>query len=273
LIETYTNTEWKVLTFFLASTVAMIFLLIFSVLVFDLNKTKLIFIDFCLTISECQTFSGVWFMNFFYQFITVVLGMFIFFGYFGTVFMLISHACFKVDSVIVTVKQLRKFCEHKKMNVKYWRIYNQYFIKKYTRKALMESLDTRNFIEMAQSYIAATVLADTLILCIMVCMTLFAITKSDTNLLVCTIGLMLSSSQLYIYNFSGQRLQNKLDELVDAVYDLPWYNMHFMVQRDILFILMSLQKFRGLHGIFFFLSHETFYKVRISKRILDRKTH
>jgi 7tm Odorant receptor len=256
LIEKYTKVEWMALKLLYASIISQIFILNFCVLTFDVNETKFLFIDFCVTFTDCEKLSLVWFINFFYQQVMALVAMFMFFAHFGTVFMLLSHACFKVDTVIVTVKKLGRLCEHSKMNLKYWRIYNHELIERRIRKILAESCDARHFIGMAQTYIATTILAETVILCLIVCMSLFSITKSHANLPICYVSISCSILQLFVYNFIGQRLQSKLEELIEAVYNLHWYNMHPKV------ILMSLQRFRGFHGIFFYLSHETFYQVR-----------
>lgn len=261
LIETYTRTEWMILrifygfTFFVALTTTLL------AVTFDFNETRLFVLNFCLSLTDCKTFSLIWILNFSYQLIVVVVSILVFSAYFGVIFMLMSHACFKVDVVIETVKGLKTFCDHEKMNAKYWRIYNRYFIKKQMQQILIQSLDTKNFIEEAQSYMEISIFTELIILGLVICTTIFSISKSATGSMICLACSILSTVLLFVYNFAGQQLQNKLDELVEAVYSLPWYNLHFRDQKDFLFILMSLQKFRGFHGIFFYLSHETFHQV------------
>jgi 7tm Odorant receptor len=262
LIETYSKFEGKLIRF-------MSFFMIFNGLFFSFivpltgfNKTRLpldFFIPFLLVEGNWVN----WGVNYVYQLILIVCLICLVNAHIGITILVISHACFKIETVLISIKRFGDSFEENTKNIKYWRIWNHSIIDNRMKRVVDETNDIMQYTKMAQKFIAMPNCADTLIICFTICTSAYAARHNWFASALCVAIILTSMVQLAIYNFAGQIMLDKLNALVFSVYNTPWYNLNYRKQKDICFILLATQNMRGLKGIFNNLCNATFYQVSL----------
>jgi 7tm Odorant receptor len=244
-IESYTNIEWKLLLLFYVITIGMASSLMYVNFVFQINETRLPYDFYIPFVSSYENLTN-WLINYLFQFVVTFFAVSATLAYTAIMIIVMCHGCLKVDTVICTVESFDGSADQNEA-------------KRWLENVAAESKDLLDYLEMANGLIAPSTLTDTLILCSSVCLAIFSFAE-EFSFVCCTI-LFVALFQMYAYNFGGQQVRNKLDDLNFAVYDSHWYNLSFKQQKDVLFVMVSLQSFKGFNSFFFELSHATFYKV------------
>jgi 7tm Odorant receptor len=244
IIESYSRMEWKILILCCVVLIGVSFIQCWLNLVFILNESQLPFDFYIPQISS----STDWVLSYAFQLLVIYFAADTVAAYFAVTVIVISHASFKADTVICTVKSLQQ--EAKLEDFKNW-----------LTRVTDESNDLIDFIELANEFVAPSCLSDILVLCSAVCLAMFSFSRSTSGSILCTSVMVSAIFQLYVYNLGGQQLKNKLSDLTFSVYNTEWYNLPHKQQKDVLQIMVALQKIKGFNGIFFELSHATFQKV------------
>jgi hypothetical protein len=245
IIESYTKIEWKLLVLFYMITIGMASSLSYVNFVIQINETRLPYDFYIPLVSSYESLTN-WIINYAFQVVVTFFAVLATLAYTAIMILVMCHGCLKADMVICTVESFDGS-------------ENQEKAKTWLKLVAVESKDLLDYLDLANTFIAPNTLTDTLILCSSVCLAIFSFTQ-EFSLVCCTI-LVVALFQMYAYNFGGQQIRKKLDNLVFAVYDTHWYNLSFKQQKDVLYILVSLQSFGGYNSYFFELCHETFYRV------------
>lgn len=262
LIESYSKFEGKLTRLFYRVIIIMVFFLLTVVPLVGMNKTRLP-LDFYIPFLPVDGFSVNWGINYIYQLIIMLASIPIVNAHVGLTILVISHACFKIDTALISLKRFSDSFEDNAMHFKYWRIWNHSVIKSRMKRFVDETNDIIEYTKMAQKFIALPNCADTLIISFMICTSAYAARHNWLASVVCVLMIVSAIAQLALYNFAGLIMLNKVEELVFSVYDTPWYNLHYKRQKDIFFILLVLQNMKGLNSIFNNLCNATFYQVSL----------
>lgn len=263
LIESYSKMERRVTQFFNSAIIylALVFLIIVPVLDSSGKQLPYNFDIFFLPVSPKTGFSVNWTINYAFQMIDIMTAAISLNANFDTMFLVLSHACFKADAAIAAVKMYGESIEDKSKDPRQWRILNSNVIQKRMRRVMKDTVDLIEYSGMVQRFISMPNCADTQSTCFIICTCAFVAKTNMMDSIVCAVYLAVSVFQLGAFNMAGQILLNKLDNLEFAMYDTPWYNLHHKQQKDIFFTIMCMQQLKGFKGIFSYLCNKTFYQV------------
>lgn len=261
LIESYSNFERKILLFLNWSIIGFAFITIIVIPELHLTENSLP-LNVELSFLPIENSSVGWWINYAYQFTLLMAALFIFNAYIGVTILVISHACFKVDTAMISVKRWGNSFKENTKNIKYWRIWNHSVIENRMKRVVDETNDIIEYTKMAQKLIAMPNFLDNLIVCFAICVTIYSILNDWKSSLASLVYFVLTFSQLALYNIAGQIIINKMNSLSFSVYDTPWYNLSYKKRKDIMSVLLATQNMNGLKGIFSNLCNATFYQVR-----------
>jgi len=124
--------------------------------------------------------------------------------------------------------------------------------------------------EEAKKYLQFQFFVEFSLLSFMICFSLYA--NLIENTAASFVVLILSTIQLFIFCGIGKRVNDRIEKLETAIYDLEWYSANVKQQKAIHFVLMRIQITKGYDGIFNQVNMQTFLQVRkIENNLLNHQ--
>lgn len=228
---------------FLASTSVFLFSVIatcavvFSVLFFQLNENRLP-LKFDIVFLPFKGTSVNWLINYLYQaFIASLSGPFLF-SFFSLTWIMMHQCCWGLDVIVEKITD-----------------------KSDLKEIVEKSVDVINFQEKVQKLFKFIFLFEFTVLSFIFCLCLYTIAFDPFGSVFVYAMTLVASSQLFVTCWMGNRVIDRFDLLIAAIYDVDWYTMNVSQQKEILIVLTWAQQMQGFNGIFNKVSMETFQAV------------
>lgn len=230
----------------------------FSVFYLKLNDFQLPMNFIIPFLSFEEIFSLNWYLNYFFQCLGVIYLAIFYFPFIVLILILINHACWGIDVLILLVKNLGEKIDYK---IPADSLLRKDIIAKEVKAIVEMTVQAQEWRNKVQSLLAIIFLVDFSVLSFMFCLCIYNISSSVFESFVIPAILNIILNQLYVYCWMGSRVISRIDNLTIAIYDINWHLLDAKQRKDILKILPMAQNMQGFNGIFHSVSLDTFQKV------------
>jgi 7tm Odorant receptor len=262
LIETYNNREILLTHRYRCLTkIFGVVVLIFNL--FEISNELRLPLKVHLAVFPVNGFSVNWALNLFHQSMVSIFAFILYNAYFPLIMVIINHASFKIEALIVNIKKYHETLEFGPIDVDSWRLVLNRQIMNGMKNYVKESSVFLEYRNEVQTLIKNCIGAEFFILTLWICLNVFVISKSGVQYSIAYVVIAIAFPQLLFYCYVGAKFKVLVDKVGDDLYDLPWYKFSPDQRRHFLLILKMSHNIGDLHGMFFTLSMESFYKVHV----------
>lgn len=230
LTAQYCKTELKVLTIFLIYiVVAASFANTVAVILFP-NKFHLPYNFYAVFLPFDRPFSLSWALTYGFESVSSVFVIIFFLAYFPKVLFTLNHSSWLLDvtlseiddkSIPYDIKRLAELVA----KVTIYQITSQ-------RLLLMNFFIEFNFSS------------------IILILAIFSLTISFVGSIPAIISTMVIMIQLFSFCWLGNRVEDRLEQLTAALYNIDWYVLEAKQQKDLMLLMLMTRNIRKFHGIF-----------------------
>lgn len=237
----YCGIEFKcVLMYCIAVTLLDIFSLTGLVMLFPNDfvlplKFQIIFLPF-------DGISVNWLLNYAYQLIDILLELTYFLGYFCVTLVLMNHSCWVIDATVPSVLKLEEVLSNDEVN--------QSDVRTSIQEVIEQSLGVISWMNETRRILRLSFLSEITLLSSILCMSIFTFLSSPyESLFVLALG-MIALSQFAVYCWIGSRVNSRLAQFANAIYNCRWDKMTPSQRRDLQLVLMMTQNIKGFNAVF-----------------------
>lgn len=236
----YCKQEFLASITFLSSSFVIVSLVIFSVLLFEISDNRLP-LKFYIVFLPFEGLSLNWLINYVYQVLIGFITAPILFTFFTLTWIIMNHCCWGLDEIILEVEAVMDQSE--------------------ITRIVEKSIRVLNFQEKVQKLLQFNFFVEFSVLSFIFCLTLYSIALDPFGSVLVYAIMQLTLTQLFISCWMGNRVNQRLEHLTAAVYDIDWVPMNNDSRKGVLMILMWSQKLNGFNGIFNQVNMQTLQRV------------
>lgn len=215
-------------------------------------------INFYIWFLPFDGFSWQWAVNYLLQLSSAIASEY-YVVYCPMTLILMNHSCWKVDMVLLKVKDLENFLQTQALNPE--KQLNKKPIEDRIKKIINASEEVMSWQDKLRKLLQISFLGEFTLMSVFFCSCLHSLVGNFQEAFA-TFGMMSGcSTQIYFYCWMGTRIENRFLQLSTCIYDLEWNQLDSKQQKDIQMILLAAQNLRGFHGIFKKVNLSSFQKV------------
>lgn len=203
-----------------------------------------------------EGYSINWFITYIYQSAFIFIAVVFMVTHFSFVLILTNHSCWGLDLLIAAVEELTQIPDQADLA--------RQEITKQMKIIYEKSLVVIGWQRQAQQYLEFIFLVEFSLLSFMIGGCAYTIVTDPAGSTIVYPGVWFVLSQLFVYCFMGNRVNNRINELKSKLYDTNWYSMAYVHRMEIRLFLLMAQNLKNFNGLFKGLSMETFSDVCIS---------
>lgn len=228
----------------------------FSVFLIKVNEYRLPF-NFYIVSLPFEGYSINWLLNWLQQSISLCLMGLFFVPYVASFLLLINHSCWKIDVLILDVKEDVEISEKLEAEEQT----DATGTDRKLKKIVDNSCKLLEWIEDLQRILKFHFLLEFSLLSFILCVSVYAATTDPFGSYAPYTLFAFPMSQLFLYCWIGNRVIFRIEQLSTVIYDIKWYNLKVEQQKALQMILIMSQRVKGFDGIFKRVDMETFQKV------------
>lgn len=252
----YFKTESLFISFLNIGALHVIGFLVISVFIWPLNAYRLPG-NFYIVVLPFEGFSISWLLNYVHQTINAVVIITFYVTYTLMTMLLVNHACWKVDALILKVEELDESLGDKtdEMNKSLMTINMK------LRKIVETSCNVNDWIKESQTILQFHFFVEFSLLSLVLGLTLCVISLNTSSSFEVYVIAIVPVFQLFLVCWLGNRLMIRSEKLSAALYDTKWYNLNISQQKDLQMVLTVTQSMKGFNVLFNEISIESFQQV------------
>lgn len=236
----YIKNEFRLSMIGVASVWGQTAFMVFGGLLLTFNKYHLMYIFYLMFLPVRTYPSWNWAINYVYQISFIVFAIILYICYSLFMLLTINFSCWEIE---VLTHQVRRILDPPGVE-------EDGSIENRTQKVVERSYRVIAWLKEAQTLMQFTFLVDFSLSSTIICMCLYVLSIDLLGSAILFLLIILMTSQIAVYCWMGNRVNVRIEELADAIYDVEWYSVGISKQKEILIILIHAQNLKGFNGIF-----------------------
>lgn len=189
-----------------------------------------------------------WIVNYLVQVVLMFYCVSLFYTYSAFKLLMMNFSCWEIDALALQVKKLFQSGELDGHDDQ-------------LRKTVDRSYRVLQWMEQVREIFRVSFLCDFSFASVIFCMCLYTLSFDPFGSVIVYVVFFVIFSQLSIDCWMGSHVDERIERLVNDVYDINWHSVNVNYQKDILMVLIMSQRMKGFNGIFNSVNLETLQKV------------
>lgn len=198
-----------------------------------------------------------WLLNYLYQVMSSYNGVAAYITYFPMIMILMNHACWKVDSTLLSVESFKKLSDEEDSAR-----HSEYF-RECMSEVIERCMEVIAWQQKIQGILQLNFLLEFTVDSVFFCLSFYTMKANVFESFYISTQLPVILTQIFVYCWTGSKYKSRVEKLSEALYGLKWNDFSPKQRRDLQLTLMMTQNIKGFNGIFNSVDLATFQKVEV----------